>query len=69
MLKCGDITASTLPLSKSGLSGFRADIFAGRVYATLAGQNATARFMTVERWLLERREGVRDQVGREMENK
>lgn len=26
VLKCGDITASTLPLSKSGLSAFRTDI-------------------------------------------
>lgn len=69
MLKCGDITASTLPLSKSGLSAFRADIFAGRVYAALGGQNATARFMAVEHWPLERRGGVRDQVGREAENK
>ena len=47
VLKCGDITASTLPLPKSGLSAFRADIFAGRVYAGLAGQNATRRFIAV----------------------
>lgn len=26
VLKCGDITASTLPLPKSGLSAFRTDI-------------------------------------------